>query len=102
MTSWQCDQSVNIRQLFEGLLYIWQNVELPLEIFLAIGHIFIVTNGQIWKFNLAIWSQPVENKLLKCSHASKMAKVQSGASTPAKLTKTLCQKHFLNQQKSHL
>ena len=40
-------------QLFESLLIIWQNVE-PYSV--AIGHIFIVTNGKILKNNIAIWS----------------------------------------------
>ena len=39
----------SLKQLFESLLNIWQNVEPYLEIFNAIGHIFIVTNGQILK-----------------------------------------------------
>ena len=46
----------NLRQIFEGLCGFWQNVELTLVKFNVQEQSFIVTNGQILKNNLAIWS----------------------------------------------
>ena len=51
---WQNFKS--LRQIFEGLFLIWQNVESTWQNFCIIGLIFIVVVGQILKNNLTNWS----------------------------------------------
>ena len=43
-------------QIFEGLIYIWENVNLPLGKCDAFGYVFIVVDSHMLLNNLAIWS----------------------------------------------
>ena len=60
----------SLRQLLESLLNIWLNNFFGNFSILPIRHIFIVTNGQIWKINIAIWSHCWCRKLFFLSLAA--------------------------------